>query len=178
MSSTVTTPVGFDALLVRGATWVLGVGGAWLALLLLAGLVEAASGGRVRGLAHVGCPAGWRPVLLAVLGGALAAVGATPAHATPTHADGPSSSSGDWLAVPARPVDAGAVRAAPLVVRAGDSLWSLARDRLGPDASDADLLRLTRSTYAANRGAIGPDPDVIHPGLRLRVPDPTGAHHP
>lgn len=55
----------------------------------------------------------------------------------------------------------------PITVRAGDSLWSIASERLGPDAALADIDAAWRELYAANRQAIGTDPDLIHPGLDL-----------
>jgi hypothetical protein len=70
-------------------------------------------------------------------------------------------------AVPAVPADGvvpadgavGAVRAAQAVrtVRPGDTLWGIA----GP---------AWPRWYAANRRAVGPDPDLIRPGLRLVPP--------
>jgi nucleoid-associated protein YgaU len=56
------------------------------------------------------------------------------------------------------------------VVRPGDCLWSIAETRLGvgtdPSAVDAGW----RAIYAHNRAAIGDDPNLIHPGLVLRLP--------
>lgn len=58
-----------------------------------------------------------------------------------------------------------------LVVRRGDSLWRLAARRLvPPTASDAVVHGAVTDLYEANRRVIGPDPDHIHPGTRLRVP--------
>lgn len=59
------------------------------------------------------------------------------------------------------------------VVRAGDTLWSLARDSLGPAAGPARTAARWHDIYAANRDVVGTDPDLIHPGQRLRVPPPT-----
>lgn len=58
-----------------------------------------------------------------------------------------------------------------LVVEPGQSLWSISAARLGPQASTADIARAWRSLYHANEGAIGPEPGLIHPGLRLTVPE-------
>lgn len=75
----------------------------------------------------------------------------------------------DLVATPPRhPGRAAAGRT--LLVRPGDSLWSIAQHELGPGSTDAELARDTRRLYAANRSRIGPDPDLIHPGLRLRLP--------
>jgi len=62
-----------------------------------------------------------------------------------------------------------------VTVRRGDSLWSIARSHLGPDASDADVARAWPRWYAANREAIGVDPDLLVPGLQLVPPGPADA---
>jgi nucleoid-associated protein YgaU len=56
------------------------------------------------------------------------------------------------------------------VVRAGDSLWSIAARDLGPGSPNAEVTARWHAIYAANRSRIGPDPDVILPGLRLLLP--------
>ena len=55
-------------------------------------------------------------------------------------------------------------------VRPGDTLWSLAARDLPVDSPDASIAARWHAIYAANRSLIGPDPDVIEPGLRLRLP--------
>jgi nucleoid-associated protein YgaU len=57
-----------------------------------------------------------------------------------------------------------------VTVRRGDSLWTIARRHLGPDASDADVARAWPRWYATNRAVIGEDPDRIVPGLQLAPP--------
>jgi len=57
-----------------------------------------------------------------------------------------------------------------IVVRPGDSLWTIAGRDLGPGASDAEVTARWQALYAANRRVIGPDPDLIEPGLRLLQP--------
>ena len=64
--------------------------------------------------------------------------------------------------------------ATQLVVRPGDSLWSLTARQLGPHASAARVAAEWPRLYAANRRAIGADPDLIHPGQRLAAPIPEG----
>jgi len=59
-----------------------------------------------------------------------------------------------------------------IVVRAGDSLWTLTARRLGPGASAAEVAATWPRLYAANRGVIGADPGLIHPGQRLVPPAP------
>lgn len=57
-----------------------------------------------------------------------------------------------------------------VVVRPGDTLWDIARRHLPAGATDAQVARAWPRWYAANRTVIGPDPDVIRPGQRLRAP--------
>ena len=57
----------------------------------------------------------------------------------------------------------------------GDCLWSIAARILGRNATARAVDRGWRAIYAANRDAIGSDPNLIHPGLVLSLPplDPT-----
>lgn len=48
-------------------------------------------------------------------------------------------------------------------VKAGDSLSSIAQSEMG----DANRWR---ELYAANKDAVGDDPNMIHPGLKLEIP--------
>lgn len=57
-----------------------------------------------------------------------------------------------------------------VVVRRGDTLWDIAARHLGPGASVADVATEWPRWYAENADAIGPDPDLIVPGLELTVP--------
>jgi hypothetical protein len=57
-----------------------------------------------------------------------------------------------------------------VVVRRGDTLWGIAARHLGPDASTWAIAAAWPRWYAANRTLIGPDPDLILPGQRLRSP--------
>lgn len=59
---------------------------------------------------------------------------------------------------------------AAVVVRPGDTLWGIAASGLGPDADDAAVASEWPRWYAANRHVVGDDPDLIHPGDRLRPP--------
>lgn len=70
-----------------------------------------------------------------------------------------------------RPAASSTGAAEPMViVGAGDSLWLLAAEQLGPTADDADIDTAWRAWYAANRRVIGDDPDLILPGQQLRPP--------
>jgi nucleoid-associated protein YgaU len=68
------------------------------------------------------------------------------------------------------PQPAAAPASAVLVVRPGDSLWTLAARRLGPHASPAAVAAEWPRLYAANRAVIGADPSLLRPGQHLRVP--------
>jgi len=57
-----------------------------------------------------------------------------------------------------------------VVVRAGDSLWSIARRQLGPGATDRRVAQTWPRWWAANRSVVGDHPDLIHPGDRLSAP--------
>jgi nucleoid-associated protein YgaU len=83
----------------------------------------------------------------------------------------------DRLAIPDRPTVGAQTRYTPIrpaassvLVRRGDSLWSIAARELGPVASDAAIARRWPRWYAANAARIGPDPDLIHPGQLLDHP--------
>ncbi|WP_022924164.1 LysM peptidoglycan-binding domain-containing protein [Serinicoccus marinus] len=60
------------------------------------------------------------------------------------------------------------------VVRRGDTLWDLAQRHLGADATAVQVAQEWPRWYAANRGVIGPDPDLLLPGQELVVPGTTG----
>ncbi len=60
---------------------------------------------------------------------------------------------------------------AEVVVRRGDSLWSIAARHLGPDASDAEIARAWPAWFEANRDVVGDDPDLLRPGQVLRAPE-------
>jgi nucleoid-associated protein YgaU len=137
-----------------------------------------------------GVPSWVTRVVLAACG--LAVVATVPAHASygvthpAQHASPGSDVSVDGLPFPDRAVGpAGAtpptpvprtaprwtsLAAATVVVQPGDSLWRVAERLLGADASDAEVAATTQALHELNRAAIGPDPDLIHPGLHLRTP--------
>lgn len=56
------------------------------------------------------------------------------------------------------------------VVRSGDNLWNIARDHTGAGAN-------WPSIYAENSKLIGANPDLIHPGQNLAVPQGNSATH-
>jgi hypothetical protein len=86
-------------------------------------------------------------------------------HALPRHPVGPAD--------PAAAADRASVTVEPgrtVRVAVGDSLWALAAADLPEHASAADVDERWRAIHAANRRVIGGDPDLIHPGQRLRLP--------
>jgi hypothetical protein len=68
-----------------------------------------------------------------------------------------------------------------VVVRPGDSLWSISSARLGPDANVRQIDREVERIYALNQDQIGPDPNLIFAGQELSLPtrgEPTTARPP
>lgn len=58
-----------------------------------------------------------------------------------------------------------------VVVRSGDSLWSISDDLLGPAPSDpAEIAAAWPMLHEANQDVIGTDPDQLFPGMELTVP--------
>ena len=66
------------------------------------------------------------------------------------------------------------VPAATVVVRPGDTLWSLAEDALrdatAREPSDRQVALAWPRWWAANRDVVGDDPDLLHPGTVLHAP--------
>ncbi|MCY0922476.1 LysM peptidoglycan-binding domain-containing protein [Streptomyces sp. H27-G5] len=81
------------------------------------------------------------------------------AHHTPTPA------SAAHKAVPSAPMPKPAPVAKRMyTVKSGDSLSAIARRELGNEARWREL-------YALNRGVVGSNPDLIHPGMVLTLPN-------
>ena len=57
-----------------------------------------------------------------------------------------------------------------IVVHRGDSLWSLAAQRCGPDATAGEVMAEQHRLHTANVDVIGDDPDLLLPGQVLRLP--------
>ena len=70
---------------------------------------------------------------------------------------------------PLSPGDA-TIEAGEVVVRRGDTLWSIAARHLGPDPSDAEIAQAWPAWHDANREVVGSDPDLLLPGQVLRSP--------
>ena len=79
----------------------------------------------------------------------------------------------DGLLVGSRVGPPGEGGAAEVVVRRGDTLWSIAARALGPGSTDLEIARAWPDWHEANRAAIGPDPDHLLPGTRLQAPTST-----
>lgn len=163
---------------------------AWLAL----GAVVVAVQTSIRPPALPGRRLVWVPGVVRVLVPAAlgVAVTAAPAVAAPVPGPGPtsttssvSSASTTGLPLPDRTATtpdrprtgvarqdlprAGVVRPRTVVVRAGDTLWSIAADLLPGSTADAVVDATWRRLARANAERV-PDPHLIHPGTRLRVP--------
>lgn len=54
-------------------------------------------------------------------------------------------------------------------VVAGETLWGIAREALGPSATDARVASTWPLIHERNRAVIGDDPDLIHPGTVLTL---------
>jgi hypothetical protein len=159
--------------LVRSGSAVLVGCAAWGWLATTAVVLQAARGRAAHGVR--GVPQAWRRLVLLACGTTLAAAGLGGTASADNGLDG--------LPLPDRATDGAPAVAPPLaparpaaldhlVVRPGDSLWTLAATRLGPHASADEIDRLWRRLYRLNRSALGPDPDLIRPGQQLRLPPP------
>ena len=175
----------FDRLLVWSCAAGTAGCGAWLAV-VTALLAADAAGGRATD--HPGIPTPLCRWVLAACGLALGAAVAPPALADPArHEDvRPVRSSLVALPLPDRATTTSYVRhlvlradgrgvpvagaARTVVVEPGDTLWALAREELGPEASDVEVARRCRAIHEANRSTIGADPDLIRPGQHLELP--------
>lgn len=187
----------FDTVLTRGAFAALAAAGLWSVVVVLTVALEARTDGRVRIAERTGCPRALRLWLLALfvaLFAGMAPAQASDAGSQDTAADRSGSephvphhpasgsveaidSALDGLPLPERATGAPGHRATTsrthVVVRAGDSLWRIARSRLPQSATESAVARTVDALYAANRREIGPDPDRIRPDQHLDFPAPT-----
>ena len=174
--------LGYDAALGGCAAAV-----SWLTLLWFAGCVTLTLLARLPGtagrcadrLADRLTPTVLRRLLEASLGVGLVLTSSAQVTAA-TAAPGPvrTASATGLLARPTPPVpdrpDVRPRHAEPHLVRvrAGDSLWGIARTHLAGRPTDRAVTREWHRWYAANRSVIGSDPDLIVPGQHLRPPAP------
>lgn len=133
------------------------------AVLLGAGLA-AAAGASGPALAH-----GPRPAALAaaVPGASGGPVRADLAGWTPDRPAAPGAGAGHLVV---GPPPTGLPDVTEVVVRRGDTLWGIVARHLGPGSDAAEIAAEWPRWHAANRGEIGPDPDLLRPGQRLRPP--------
>lgn len=139
-----------DAAIVQAATWTVAVTAGYLVL----AVVVAAARARTR-VSRVVVAAAGLAVALAGGGVALAAPG-----------DGGSSHprvSVDW------PTDRDPAPTHAVVVHHGDCLWTIAARRLARPTPVRVAAAWPR-WWRANQHVVGRNPDVIHPGQRLRPP--------
>lgn len=161
----------FEDLLVGWCLVAALVAATWLALTVLAAalpiLVRGRLPGRGRGPRRVGV------VVAAVCGLGLTAAPALAQESRPDLTGiGTTARVLHGLPLPGRPVAAPppAPQRRTHVVRPGESLWSIAAADLGPRAGVGAIDAHWRAVYAANRAAIGDDPDLIGVGTVLRLP--------
>jgi hypothetical protein len=106
---------------------------------------------------------------------ALADSGHLPAPLPPTSSASQTSSSTSALPPPSWPTTrrqlATAAGEPAVVVKPGDSLWSIARAHLPQGATDAQVGAAWPSWYRTNRRTIGRDPALLHAGERLTPPN-------
>lgn len=75
------------------------------------------------------------------------------------------------LAAPAvRAVEEAKTETGAVAVLAGDTLWDIAAQAMGPGASDVEIAMQWPRWYEANRAIIGQNPDVLLPGQILQPP--------
>lgn len=160
---------------------------AWLALSVVVVVDEVVTGTLTHAAHPGGCaggrrwvPTGLRRLVLACCGAALAGSVAAPALAdTPAHAHvGHPQTNG--LPIPDRALGGPPVAARVVTVRAGDTLWAIARRNLPADATSSEIAAGWRRIDRANAARLGAGPDLIFPGTQLRVPRPLdskGDHH-
>ncbi len=175
---------GPDGVALRLAGAALWLAAGWLAVGLAAGLLAGVPGRcapAARRLSAAMLPPLLRRLTAATLGAAVVLTGAT-ATAQTVHRGGGSVAvaATPWPTTPGAarravpwPTTPGPKRpsaGAVVVVTSGDSLWRIAARRLGPTATTAQIDAEWRRWYLANAERIGPDPDLIHPGLRLYAP--------
>lgn len=164
------------------------VAGTWLVIATALTVVTQIAPAPVRRRCPSLAPRAWRRLVISLLGtgvlaipgGGTGAAGAVDGRdvssdRATTSGDSPLGAL-DGLPYPDRPSTA---RSAPpaqrpetrpsVVVRPGDSLWSLTA-AAQPRATDAQVAQRWPRWYTANRESIGPDPDLLTPGTVLDPP--------
>lgn len=96
-----------------------------------------------------------------------------PEGPTPARADVVPVAAARPATAPPVPTGAPEATAGQVVVRSGDSLWSVAAAHLGEDATPGRIAEAWPRWFEQNRAVIGDDPHLIHPGQTLDVPQET-----
>jgi nucleoid-associated protein YgaU len=184
------TTASFDAVLVWCCAAVAAGTSAWLWAITTLVVLDAAHGQDRR---RRGVPASLRRLILTGCGAVVVSGLAAPALAGGGPAAAPGAEVLAGLRLPERiavaPLERAArlpARAGPLgvvVVRPGDTLWSIAAADLAErgtteSATPADVAAYWPQVYALNRAVVGPDPAVIEPGQRLRLPASAAPAYP
>ena len=129
---------------------------------------------RRRPAADAGPPASGRVRPRPASGAAGRPPGAAPDAAwTPSPPDRTPAPDPEALDLLSRAPAAGTLVDEGVVVRRGDTLWSIAARYLGPAATADEIAREWPRWHEANRHAIGDDPDLIQPGQVLHPPATT-----
>jgi LysM repeat protein len=74
--------------------------------------------------------------------------------------------------------EAAAANTKTKTVEPGDSLWTIAQERLAPDASPQRVAEEVERTYALNRERLGEDPNLIRVGQELTLSPATSEPEP
>lgn len=192
--------VGLDALALAAAGAACWLAMLWLALALLMSAMAGRPGrcGRfAERVVQATVPVTARRLIALTLGlSVVTATGGPPAMATiaPHHRPPTSTLDLDWplageraAAPPAQtarkpsspaPADGRSDGIAAVLVRPGDSLWTIARQHLPADAGTARIAVAWPRWYAANRAVVGADPDLLLPGQRLVPPADSSEGNP
>lgn len=139
-----------DAAIVQAATWTAAAAAGYLVVRLLLAAARAWPGGARRAIG-VG-------VVVAMTGGGVAL--AAPGDGGAPH---PPAASVDWPTTPLHP--------RLVVVAPGDSLWTITARHL-QRPTPAHVAANWPHWWWTNRRVVGRDPNLIHPGQRLRPPIP------
>jgi nucleoid-associated protein YgaU len=158
-----------DAAVVRFAAWAAWATAGYLAVgfVTLAAVRLRGADGAVAAAVAAAVPRCVRRAAELLVGGGLAAtvvVGAAPSALAEDggHNPQPAISALDWAHAVRHP--------SAVVVRPGDSLWRIAARSLRPRSSAPAIAAAWPTWWAANRSVVGPDPNLIVPGQRLRPP--------
>jgi hypothetical protein len=157
------------AALLGSALWLLATTTVAVTSYVVGELAPGSAGSRLAAaVAHRVCPALLRRLVAAGLGVAVTAGVAAPAMAAGSGGEGGRLTG---LPVPDRVTGRTPPVGRTVSVRPGQSLWSISAGLLPANATDALVTTTWHRLYRANVARVGPDPDLVRPGMRLAVPD-------